>query len=169
MKKHYLTLKVTLFLFLISFHFVVAQNEKQLFIKVEGEVTKPLTLTMADLSKMKRADASMKDRDGKNYKYSGVPVTEILKEAGVTIGKELRGENLSKYLLVKAADGYEVLFSLAELDSSFTDRIVILADQQEGKLLPAGKGPFRMVVPGEKKPARCVFEVTHLIIRFAKE
>lgn len=38
------------------------------------------------------------------------------------MGKELRGENLSKYLLVKCADDYEVLFSLAELDSSFTNK-----------------------------------------------
>jgi len=72
-------------------------------------------------------------------------------------------------MLVKCADGYEVLFSLAELDSSFTDRIVILADSLEGKPLPSGKGPFRLVVPGEKKPARSSFQVTELVIRFAKE
>jgi hypothetical protein len=132
MKRHYLTFKIALILFINAVHFVT-------------------------------------DRDGKIYLYSGVPVAEILKQAGVTMGKELRGENLSKYLLVKEADGYEVLFSLAELDSSYTDRIIILADQLEGKPLPMGKGPFRIVVPGEKKPARCVFEVTHFIIRFAKE
>ncbi|MEA5259303.1 hypothetical protein VB264_16010 [Arcicella aquatica] len=40
--------------------------------------------------------------NGKVYKYSGVPVTEILGKAGVTLGKQLRGENLSKYLIVKA-------------------------------------------------------------------
>jgi len=45
----------------------------------------------------------------------GVPVEQILDLAGVTTGKQLKGENLTKYLLVKCADGYEVLFSLAEL------------------------------------------------------
>jgi hypothetical protein len=89
--------------------------------------------------------------------------------AGVTTGKQLRGKNLTKYMLVKCADGYEVLFSLAELDSSFTDRTVIIADESEGKPLPLEKGPFRLIVPGEKKPARCSFQVTELAIRFAKE
>ncbi|HXO78143.1 MAG TPA: hypothetical protein VN824_22970, partial [Puia sp.] len=64
---------------------------------------------------------------------------------------------------------YQVVFSLAELDSSFTDRVVILADQVDGKPLPAGTGPFRMVVPGEKKPARNCFQVTGMVVRFAKE
>ena len=136
---------------------------------VSGEVMKPLRLQTADLAGMKRVTVSMKDRDGNEHAYSGVPVEEILGMAGVTIGKQLRGENLTKYLLVKCADGYEVLFSLAELDADFTDRTVIIADQSEGKPLPPGKGPFRVVVPGEKKPARCSFQVTELVVKFAKE
>lgn len=118
---------------------------------------------------MKRVTVSMKDRDGNEHAYTGVAVGEILEMAGVTTGKHLRGENLTKYMLVKCADGYEVLFSLAELDADFTDRTVIVADQSEGKPLPPGKGPFRLVVPGEKKPARCSFQVTELVIKFAKE
>ena len=159
-----------LFLLLISssWQFATAQT-KESFIKVEGEVMTPLTLYPADLAKMKRADAVLKDRDGKTATYSGVPVFEILKLAGVTLGKELHGENLSKYLLVKAADGYEVLFSLAEIDPEYTNKVIILADKIDGKPLASGKGPFRIIVPEENKPARCVLEVTNLIVRFAKE
>lgn len=159
-----------IFCFLLgcSLYSATAQN-KESFIKVEGEVTKPLTLYPADLAKMNRVEAVLKDRDGKTATYSGVSVYEILKSAGVTLGKELHGENLSKYLLVRAGDGYEVLFSLAELDPDFSNKFVILADQVDGKPLPAGKGPFRFVVPDEKRPARSIFEVTNLIIRFAKE
>ena len=163
MKKQILFIVMIIFCFL--FHQVKAQNS---FIKIEGEANS-MTIHATDLQKMKRAEATMKDRDGKIYHYSGVPVFEILKQAGVTLGKDLRGENLSKYVLVKAADGYEVLFSLTEFDSSFTDRVIILADQLEGKPLPSGKGPFRMVVPVEKKTARCIFEVTSIIVRYAKE
>lgn len=148
---------------------ITAGARAQPVIKVSGEVTKPLQLQASDLAKMKRTTVSMKDRDGNGHPYTGVPVTEILDQAGVTTGKRLRGENLTKYMLVKCADGYEVLFSLAELDSSFTDRTVIIADSSEGKPLPAGKGPFRLVVPGEKKPARSSFQVTELVIRWAKE
>ena len=144
-------------------------KETQPILKVSGEVIKPLQLQTADLAKMKRTTVNLKDRDGNEHPYTGVPIAEILDLAGVTTGKQLRGENLTKYMLVKCADGYEVLFSLAELDSSFTDRTVILADSTEGKPLRSGKGPFRLVVPGEKKPARSSFQVTELVIRFAKE
>lgn len=160
------------FLLLIgcSWQFVAAQTkEKESFIKVEGEVATPLSLYAADLTKMKRAEAVLKDKDGKTIAYSGVPLFEILKLAGVTLGKELHGENLTKYLLVRAADGYEVLFSLAEIDPEYTNKVIILADQKDGKSLPTGKGPFRIIVPEENKPARCVLQVANLIVRFAKE
>lgn len=139
------------------------------FLKVTGEVTKPLTLYAADIAKMNKVKVSLTDRDGKALSYTGVPVLDILNSAGVTTGKQLRGENLTKYVMAKCADGYEVLFSLAELDTAFTNKIIILANELEGKPLPAGKGPFRLVVPGEGRPARSCFQVIELVIRFAKE
>jgi len=138
-------------------------------IKVSGEVTKPLQLTSSDLAKMTRTTAVLKDRDGNKHIYAGVPVIDILNLAGVTTGKQLRGQNLSKYMIVQCADGYEVTFSLAEVDTGFTDRIVILADSMEGKPIVAGKGPFRLIVPGEKVPARSCFQVTGIVIRYGKE
>lgn len=136
---------------------------------VGGEVTTPLTLTAADLSAMPRTTAVAKDKQGTPHSFEGVALADIFKKAGVTTGRDLRGENLAKYVLVSCADNYQVVFSLAELDSSFTDRVVILADKFEGKPLPAGTGPFRIVVPGEKKPARNCFQVLSIDIKFAKK
>jgi len=136
-------------------------------IRVSGQVMQPLTLYAADLARMQRTTAMLQDHEGKAHTYTGVPVQRILERAGVTTGTQLRGKNLVKYLLVKCADGYEVLFSLAELDSSFTNRSVILADEMDGQPLPLSSGPFRLVVPGEKKLARSCFQVTGLVIGFA--
>lgn len=152
---------------LLSLH-SIAQEVTKPFVKVSGEVAKPLSLYTEDLAGMKRSTVVMKDKDGKDHTYTGVAVQDILGMAGVSTGDQLRGKNLSKYVLAKCADGYEVLFSLAELDSTLTNRVVILADELEGKPLPAARGPFRLVVPGEKKPARSCFQLTELIIRFAK-
>jgi DMSO/TMAO reductase YedYZ molybdopterin-dependent catalytic subunit len=155
---------------IVSIHTLQAQvKETPDFIKISGEVKKPLQLTTTDLAKMKQTTAILKDRDGNNHTYTGVAVQDILTLAGAATGKQLQRENLAQYLLVRCADGYEVIFSLAELDSSFTDRVVILAHELEGKALPAGKGPFRLVVPGEKKPARSCFQVTEFVINFAKD
>lgn len=138
-------------------------------VTVGGEVVTPLTLSAADLSAMPRTTAIAKDKQGAPHSFEGVALAEIFKKAGVTTGRDLRGENLAKYVLVTCADNYQVVFSLAELDSSFTDRVVILADKVEGKPLPAGTGPFRIVVPGEKKPARNCFQVLSIDIKFAKK
>lgn len=141
----------------------------QSFIKVTGEVTKALTLYEADIAKMNKVAVTLTDKDGKDHSYKGVPVLDILNSAGVTTGKQLRGENLSKYVLVKCSDGYEVLFSLAEMDTAFNNKMIILATEADGKPIPDGKGPFRLVVPGEGRPARSCFQVVEFIIRFAKE
>ncbi len=157
-----------LIVFVFSFC-LLAQAASSQQIKVTGEVTKPLTLSAADLAAMPRSTAIAKDKQGVAHTFSGVALADIFAQAGVTTGRQLRGENLAKYVLITCADNYQIVFSLAELDSSFTDRVVILADQMEGKPLPQGVGPFRIVVPGEKKPARNCFQVTSIAIKFAKE
>ena len=65
-------------------------------------------------------------------------------------------------MLAEASDGYRVLFSIAELDARFTDRVVILADRKDGQPLPAAEGPYRLIVPGEKRPARWARQVTRI-------
>lgn len=140
----------------------------QTVLKVSGEVATPLSLQAADLAALPHVQIQAADRDGKTHTYDGVPVFEILKKAGVTLGGQLRGENLVKYALVRAADGYEVLFALPEFDPEFTARTILLADKVDGASLPAGAGPYRFVVPGEKKPARWIREVREIEIKFAK-
>jgi DMSO/TMAO reductase YedYZ molybdopterin-dependent catalytic subunit len=132
--------------------------------KVSGDVKHPLQLSAADFAKMKKVTASTNDHDGKSHTYTGVAVSEILDSAGVTTGAQLRGKNLVKYLLVKCADGYQVVLSLAELDNNFTDRVVILSNSMDGKPLPERKGPYKLVVPGEKKPASSCLQVIKLRI-----
>jgi DMSO/TMAO reductase YedYZ molybdopterin-dependent catalytic subunit len=135
---------------------------------IAGEVTKPLTLQGADLKAMPHTEVTVKERDGKDHRYSGVSLIELLKQAGVTVCSELRGKNLTKYVLIRANDGYEVLFALAELDPEFTTRTILLADSVDGAALLAGTGPYRIVIPDEKKPTRWVREVKAIEIQFAK-
>jgi DMSO/TMAO reductase YedYZ molybdopterin-dependent catalytic subunit len=141
----------------------------QAFVQVTGEVTKTLKLYEADIAKMNKVSVTLTDKDGKEHSYTGVPVIDILNNAGVTTGKQLHGENLTKYVLVKCADGYQVLFALAEMDTALSKKTIILATQADNKPLPEGKGPFRLVVPGEGRPARSCFQVVEFIIKFAKD
>lgn len=145
----------------------IAQYQ-QAAVKITGEVTTPLTINNEDLQKFNQTTVVRKDRDGKDHTYSGVLLADLLQKAGVTMGPELKGENLTKYLLVDASDGYQVTFALAELDKSYTDRMIILANQVDGKPLLPADGPFRIIVQDEKKPARCIKQVVSFKIAFAK-
>jgi hypothetical protein len=66
----------------------------------------------------------------------------ILKNAGVTLAEELKGINLKKYLLAEASDGYQVVFSLAEVDPAFTGCKIILANRKDGSYYLLRKGLF---------------------------
>jgi DMSO/TMAO reductase YedYZ molybdopterin-dependent catalytic subunit len=169
MKKNTLLAIVISFLALFISPFVKAQTaEKQTYVKITGEVTAPLELKLADLQQFTQTEVIRKDKDGTNHTYSGVILSSILQKAGVTLGKDLRGENLTKYVQVEASDGYQIVFALAELDKDFTDRTIILADKIDGKPLAPGDGPLRIIVQDEKKPARCIKMVTGIKVAFAK-
>ncbi|WP_413669835.1 molybdopterin-dependent oxidoreductase [Mucilaginibacter sp. Mucisp86] len=160
--------KYTLILLLLTAGFGTRAQTKEAVVKVSGEVTNPLIIGSADLQQYKQTTVIRKDHDGKDHTYSGVIVSEILTKAGVTMGADLRGKNLIKYLLVEAGDGYQVVFALAELEKSFTDRAIILADSVDGQPLAPADGPFRIIVQDEKKPARCIKQVTAMKVMFAK-
>jgi len=96
---------------------------------------------------------------GKTAKYEGYDLRAILTAAGVTPVESLRGKQLSTYLTVTAADGYAVVFSLAELDRSLGNTLVLLTNRANGQPLPTSDGPWRLVVPSDGRPARWVRQV----------
>jgi DMSO/TMAO reductase YedYZ molybdopterin-dependent catalytic subunit len=126
-------------------------------LRISGAVTTPLTLTLADLKNMPRKNLSVVNpHANKTEAYEGVLLEELLHKAGVPQGENLRGPAMATYVLAEAADGYRVIFSLAELDSGILDSDVIVADTMDGAPLGAKVGPFRLVAPHEKRPARWV-------------
>jgi DMSO/TMAO reductase YedYZ molybdopterin-dependent catalytic subunit len=124
---------------------------------VAGDVTTPLTLSLADLKKMPRKTvAVMNPHEKKIETYEGVLLEDVLHRAGAMQGDQLRGLALSMYVVAEATDGYRVVFSLAELDSAFSESDVLIADTMNDAPLSAPLGPLRLVVPHDKRPARWV-------------
>jgi DMSO/TMAO reductase YedYZ molybdopterin-dependent catalytic subunit len=135
---------------------------------VGGDVLKPLILSVKELSGLKSSEVKATDRDGKEHTFKGVMLWTILDSAGVTLVGDLRGENLAKYVIVKASDGYEVVFSLPEIDPEFSDKIILLAHEVDGRPLAPTEGPFRLVVPQDKKHARWIRQLTSIQVLFSK-
>jgi len=130
-------------------------------ITVTGAVKQPLTLTAADLAAMPRAKA-VTDNNGIQTTYEGVWLSDVLKKAGVPLGPGLRGAPLAGYILASASDGYEVVFSIGELDPDMTSGQYLLADTANGKPMFGENGAFRLVIPTDKRGARSVRLLTKI-------
>ena len=133
--------------------------------KIGGAVTTPITVTLDDLRKMPRKTLRVENAHAKKMEvYEGVSLDALLQKAGVPQGEQVRGAAMTSYVLVEAADDYHVIFSLAELDSSFQDSEVLVADTMDGAPLPPDQGPFKLVAPHEKRPGRWVKMVKSITV-----
>ena len=134
-------------------------------LKVQSVDGTTVTLTAADLRALPHRVLDVKDpHDGKPLKFDAITLKAVLEKGGVTLGDSLRGKRVSQCLLVEAADGYSAVIALPEIEPEFTSGEVFLADGQDGKPLDARTGPLRTVLPGDKRAARWVRQVTALKI-----
>ena len=136
---------------------VTPQINSSALLQVTGNVATPLSLSANDLKALPRKTLKvMNPHENKEENYEGVAVQELLRRAGVPQNVKLRGPAMATYVLAEAADGYMVLYSLAELDSDFQDSEVIVADTMNGAPLGEKQGPLKMVAPHDKRPARWI-------------
>ena len=142
--------------------FVAGSSAQTLqIITTDGQTT---NLTASQIAGLAHVAVSVKDHDVP-AQFEGVPLGTLLSNAGVQLGDKLRGPRLTEVLTVEASDSYKVVFALAEVDPAFATREIILADKRDGKPLDAKEGPFRIVAPGDKRPARWVRQV--IVLRVA--
>ena len=142
----------------------VAAQQKSASLRVDGLVDKPGTFDAKSFAGLKRLTLKVDDH-GEPAVYEGVALTDVLALAGAPVGDRMRGAQLSLVVVAKAADDYVATYALAELDSGFTDRVVILADRRDGKPLAENAAPFQIIVPGEKKHGRWIRQVVSLTVK----
>ena len=156
--------RVPLLAVLLVPHLVAAQTST---LVVDGDVGNRLALSADDVRSMAHQRVEVEDQ-GARSTYDGVPLTAFLARAGVSVGKEpLHGRALVSVVVVTAVDGYQVVFTLAELDADAADsknRIVILADARDGRPLSASEGPLRVIAPGDRHASRWVRQVVRLSV-----
>ena len=137
-------------------------------LQIDGTNIQPLQITSTELAKMPRLSVDVRNpHSGTAEHYEGVRVSDLLAKAGVPLGEKLRGRGLAMYIFVQASDGYGVVYSIAEIDPAMNENRIILADKMDGKPLGEHDGPFKVVAPGEKRPARWVRMVTALHVESA--
>jgi hypothetical protein len=133
-----------------------------LVVEVAGRVT---VVRAADLAGLPRDTARTSIHGGPVLTYTGVKLTDVLRRVGIATDS-LRGPALVTRVVVEAADGYRVVFSLPELAPSFGERRVLLVDQLDGHPLPANEGPWRLASAGDAgEHARWVRQVVAIRVR----
>jgi DMSO/TMAO reductase YedYZ molybdopterin-dependent catalytic subunit len=136
------------------------------FVQVGGEVPRPFILGGEELLKLPRAAVHAKDRDGKEVTFSGVPLFEVLQAAGLKFDPATmpsRGA-VAAYVVIEAKDGYRAVFALAEIDPTEASQTILLAEDKDGQPLSPQEGPWRIVAPSDKRPARWVRQVTAISV-----
>lgn len=139
---------------------ILAPPSDSLILELNGRVTVWGTEALAQLPR----DSARWSDHGTVHTYAGVRLTTLLRQVGLPMDS-LRGPNLTKRLVVEAADGYRAVFTLAEIAPRLGAREVLVADRQDGERLPAAVGPFRLIVPGDGSGARAVRQVTAFRVR----
>ena len=118
------------------------------------------TFSLATLEAAGAVTVTVEDDSGQSSDYTGVAIAQLLNSVGVSLGKSVRGERLAEFVMVRAMDGYRVLFSLGEIDPIFRERTLLLCYRKNGSPLPGKEGPLRVIVADEKRHARWVRQVT---------
>jgi hypothetical protein len=146
---------------------VAAKRSRAEGFTIGGDIPDPRTVDSAAFAALPHADVKATGHDGIPATYRGVRMSDVLALGGLTFGESLGGPRMATYVVVSASDGYRAVFAMPELDSGFRDGGVYIADQKDGRALSSEEGPYRVVVPGEKRPARWVREMTGLTVRTA--
>lgn len=119
------------------------------------------TLGAADIAALPRASAHVVQHD-QPHDFEGVSLASVLAKVGVDAGKPLQGKDLAAAIRVTAADGYQVVLALSEIDPATRKSPVLIADHEAGKPLPPDAGPWRLVVGDDIRPARSARQITRI-------
>ena len=118
-----------------------------------------IAINAASLAGFPRVTIQAIDEKGHTSTYTGVSLHDVLVKAGAPTGEPVRGKAMLSTIVVSAADNYHVVFALPELDPSYTDHVAVIAETVDGKPLNDA-GPYRLIVPFEKRQARWVRQMT---------
>jgi DMSO/TMAO reductase YedYZ molybdopterin-dependent catalytic subunit len=123
-------------------------------------------LDRAAMAALPRVTVTAAVQGEKSSVWQGVALEDIVRRTCVASDAALWGRAMARFVRVTGADGYQVVFGAAELHPEFGNVQVILADTRDGQPLSQG-GPYRLVVPGDKRPDRWVQHVGSIEVQDA--
>jgi hypothetical protein len=118
-------------------------------------------VSAAQFSALPRTRAQVSQHD-QTHDFEGVALSSLLARVGVDVSHPLQGRDLGAAIRVTAADGYQVVLSLSEIDPATRKGSVLVADRDGGRPMGAADGPYRLVVSDDLRPARSARQVERI-------
>lgn len=144
--------------------------------KLNGSVNHPKSFTPTTLSQYQSAKMTVSYFSGSaglvTKTFIGVPLYDLIVEAGVITDSTRKNDMLRKYLVINATDCYQVIVAVAEILPSFGGQQAMVAFgvvDETGAILPLDdtEGAVRLVIPGDKAGGRYVSNVSNIVVRSA--
>ncbi|WP_025761773.1 hypothetical protein [Dyadobacter tibetensis] len=143
----------------LSGNSTIAYGQQKKLFSVGGPELQTMVVTHSDFETFNQIQQQSTDTEGNVLTYQGISLHDVLVRAGIPSGNDLNSQKLMSYLTIRAADGYEVLFSLPETDPVFTDQtILLILNEKEGMKW------VNLVVPNDKRKSRWVKHIIGLEI-----
>lgn len=122
------------------------------------------TLSPADLKALPHKSVTVFNAHSKKSEsYSGVVLADLLARVNAPVGEKLKGKLFMTGIVAEGTDGYQVLYSVAEVDPAMHSGDVIVADAVDGG--PLGRnGAFQLINTEDKRPARWVRNLDHILV-----
>jgi DMSO/TMAO reductase YedYZ molybdopterin-dependent catalytic subunit len=137
-------------------------------VQLTGLVETPGSITVADLQALpsQTVDVTFQTGSGEqHHTYTGVLLWDVLNKATLKLDANRKNDQLRKYVVLTAKDGYEVVISLGQIDPNFGNSPYLLAWDEDGQQLSGDDGPVRLVTPGDVKGGRYVYGVIKIEVR----
>jgi hypothetical protein len=132
-----------------------------LTLTIDGKST---TLSLADLKAMPQKTLTAKNgHTSMDETYTGVAVGDLLAKYGFAFDNATAKRVYHSYVRAEGTDGYWVLYSASELEPILRETGSIIALTLDGKPLTED-GEFKIVMAGERRPARWVRNLKSLTV-----
>ncbi|MFD7897586.1 molybdopterin-dependent oxidoreductase [Streptomyces sp. NPDC059743] len=140
-----------------------APPSRDLSLLLQGEVERPVSLTVADLRErwqQHRADVVFHcATDGpRHHTFEGPLLREVVGSAKPAFDARRRKDRSRFLLAVTGGDGHHTVLSWAELDADFGNVPVLLATAMDGRSLESTGS--QLVVPSDHCGARYISAIT---------
>jgi DMSO/TMAO reductase YedYZ molybdopterin-dependent catalytic subunit len=131
-------------------------------LEIAGGVQRPGAHSIADLSGLPADTATGGGRAEDVGLYRGIALWSLLQHVGIAVDSTRRGDLMRKVVVAQGADGYQAVFSLGELHPDYGNSRVLVAWERNGEALAPDRGPFRLVVPDDRRHSRNVYRLVRL-------